>query len=556
MDSHLVAQLRSDLREAGFSLPALAALWGNTAELARQRGVFLPAQRVLAERAPSALSTIARVFALGEGVPAAELDRALPRLGSAGALRLGLVTGDKAGASADSAPLRAALSLTAVELPPQPVVAATTRTGNEDTADTAETAGMAGAHPGGVVSSWWILSDLDDALRQGPARPDHVMGVGGATRTLIAQIPPHAAARALDLGTGCGIVALYLAESGAGQVTATDISERALMLAAANAELNGYGGAIEFVLGSLFEPVTGREFDLMVSNPPFVITPRSEDEGERYDYRDGGMTGDELAATVVRGAPAHLAAGGQLVCLANWETEWGGHGLERVAGWVREAAIAHDTALDAWIVERDRVDTVQYAETWARDGGARPGQAAFDELLAEWLHDFGARRIVSVGLGAIHLRRATIAAPGNAADASVIHAEQATGQLAASGLGAAMAGAFAAGVGAARASDTEVLGTRWVRSPLVSEERTHVPGEESPSAIALTIAAPIGRRVAADTLLAAAVGVCDGELTLGQIADALATILEVDAAAAAEALAAGVRELSWLGMLSPKPAGR
>ena len=58
-------------------------------------------------------------------------------------------------------------------------------------------------------------------------------------------------------------------------------------------------------------------------------------------------------------------------------------------------------------------------------------------------------------------------------------------------------------------------------------------------------------QVQADTLLAAAVGACDGELTLGQIADALAQILEVDADACAEALTAGVRELVWFGMLAP-----
>ncbi|WP_244303345.1 hypothetical protein [Leucobacter coleopterorum] len=55
----------------------------------------------------------------------------------------------------------------------------------------------------------------------------------------------------------------------------------------------------------------------------------------------------------------------------------------------------------------------------------------------------------------------------------------------------------------------------------------------------------------ADPLLAAAVGACDGDLTLGQIADALATLLEVDAAAAEEALITSTRELVWMGILSP-----
>lgn len=536
VNSGLISQLRSDLLAARYSLSSLTTLWGRTAEEARRRGVFQPALRVLAQRKPAPNVTLGRVFLLGAAVSRRELDVALPTLGAAGAEALGLVAAipsapdaEHSGTSVDEAVLRATLSLNPVEFP------------DVEPADLEP----AGTHH----IEWWILSDLDDELRRGPAKPDHVMGVGGATRTLLAQVPPIRVARALDLGTGCGIVAMYLAHLGATHTIASDISERALTLARANAVLNGFGDRIEFRLGSLFEPVESERFDLIVSNPPFVITPRGDDEAERYEYRDGGMTGDELAATVVRSAVVHLAAGGSLVCLANWETEWGGHGLERVRGWIREAANMSGAALDAWVIERDRVDTAQYAETWARDGGARPGQAAFDELLTAWLDDFGARRVVSIGLGAIHIRRAGDANGDAAADASVIHAEQATGALASSGLGRALREAFDAGAAAARASSDTVLATRWVRAADVSEERIYTPGEESPSAITIVADVPIARRVTADTLLAAAVGVCDGELTLGQIADALATLLEIDADAAAEALVAGARELAWLGVL-------
>lgn len=518
-----ISQLQCDLTGARYSLASLVGLWGQAAEDARKRGVFAPARRVLARRDATPLVTLGRLFMLGEEVTRAELDAALPELSAAGAEEIGLVAahGDRM--------LRAALSLNPVEL-----------IGAADSASDA---------PG----EWWILSDLDDELRQGPALPDHVMGVGGATRTLLSQLPPVAGGSALDLGTGCGIAAMHLVHLGAERVVASDISERALALAAANAELNGFGGSIEFVKGSLFEPFAGKTFDLIVSNPPFVITPRKGKDEARYEYRDGGMTGDDLAATVVRQGPSFLAPGGALTCLANWETEWGGHGLERVRGWVRDAAMECGSSLDAWVLERDRVSTVQYAETWARDGGARPGQAAFEVMLNDWLTDFGERRIVSIGLGAIHVRRVAGDLPEgvSAADSTVIHAEQATGALATHGLGEALRAAFDAGSAAARVSDAAVLATRWVRDASVSEERVYVPGQESPSAMTLVTDLPIARRVTADTLLAAAVGVCDGELTLGQITDALAAILEVDAEAAGEALVAGVRELAWFGILAP-----
>lgn len=515
MDTALLLRLRADLAAADYRAATVSGLLGDGADAARLRGVFVPAERALAERDGSALALLVRLFLLGAAVTAAELDAALPALGAAGARELGLVAAEPGEASTDA--LRAALSL-------NPVAIADSR--SDEPVD------------------WWLLSDLDDQLRRGPARPDHVMGVGGATRSLIAQAPPGDVALSLDLGTGCGIVALHLALRG-GRVIATDISERALELAAANAVLNTLDHAIEFRRGDLFAPVHADRFDLILSNPPFVITPRAGD-GPIYEYRDGGLVGDALAAAVVRDGPALLVPGGTMLCLANWETPWGGNGLGRVHDWIA-AGVAGP--LTAWVIERDRVSPAQYAETWVRDGGARPGTAAFTELLSAWLDDFSERRVIGIGLGAIRIRREPETT--DPAPPSVVHVEQATGSLSAAGLGRDLEAAFAAGATAARMSDAEVLATHWIVSPAVTEERIHEPGHESPSALTLLTDRPIARRVAADPLLAAAVGASDGDLTLGQIADALATLLDVDAAAAREAVIAGARELAWLGMLSP-----
>ncbi|MCW2287708.1 methyltransferase family protein [Leucobacter luti] len=525
MESALLHRLRADLAAAEYQVTSVTALLGVAADAARLRGVFVPAQRALAEREHTPLALLVRLFLLGEAVTPVALDMALPELGAAGAQELGLIE-----EATDPDParthFRAALSLNPVTI-----------------VDSREAA----------PQQWWVLSDLDDQLRRGPARPDHVMGVGGATRSLIAQAPVGDVALALDLGTGCGIVALHLTLRG-GRVIATDISERALMLAAANAVLNGVEHSIEFRKGSLFAPVSSERFDLILSNPPFVITPRRGD-GPVYEYRDGGMVGDALAAAVVEHGPAQLVPGGTMLCLANWETPWGGNGLGRVTDWINASAAG---PLTAWVIERDRLTPVQYAETWARDGGARPGSAEFDDLLGAWLDDFAMRRIVSVGLGAIRIRRepeeaahtSTTTQPGTLTH-TIVHVEQATGALSTDALGRELEAAFTAGAIAARMSDEEVLATRWVVSNSVSEERIHEPGQESPSALTLVTDRPIARRVAADPLLAAAVGASDGELTLGQIADALATLLEVDPSAASEAVIAGARELAWLGMLAP-----
>lgn len=528
MDEALLDRLREDLDSADYGAAPVASILGDAADDARLRGVFSPARRVLKQAgAESKLANLIRLFLLGETVPALFIEDAFPRLGAQGAQELGLIEIGAQGCSA-------LLSLNPVELPDPK-----------------------GSSNNSAID-WWIISDLDDQLRRGPARPDHVMGVGGATRSLLAQLPFDASSvnileswSALDLGTGCGIVALHLARAGAQRVVATDISERALMMAKANARLNGRHEGIQFRLGDLFAPVAGEKFGFIASNPPFVITPRS-DEGaaERYEYRDGGMTGDALAERVVREAPAFLERGGTFLCLANWESPWGTNGLDRVRTWV-ESAPEESGALGAWVIERDRIDPERYAETWARDGGAKPGEPEFEQMVEAWLEDFAARHITAIGLGSIRIKRLE----GqewlgvNLGSHTSIRLEHASEPLSQSGLGGSLENTFLTGLAVDRMSDDEILDRHWLLTESVDEVREHAPGEEGPRAIWLRTARPIIRSVVADPLLAAAVGACDGELSLSQIADALATILEVEPKACADALVQGVRELVWLGML-------
>ncbi len=513
MKEELIDRLRADLIAADFNTATVRGVLGAAAEDARLRGVFAPARRVLHGLEPTRTGALISLFLLGGTVREEQIAHALSDTGVAGALELGLIERVEHGC-------RAALSLNPVEIVDSQL-----------------------AEP----ARWWIISDLDDQLRTGPARADHVMGVGGATRSLIAQAPLASEVDSLDLGTGCGVVALHLALRGS--VVATDISERALGFARANARLNDVRG-IEFLSGSLFEPLQARRFDLILSNPPFVVTPRT---GEAiYEYRDAGMVGDELAATVVRGSARHLRSGGTLLCLANWESPWGQDGLERVRGWIAEAEEGlQPGGLAAWVVERDRVSPARYAETWARDGGARPGTEEFEQLMEQWLADFADRRVAALGLGSIRIRRL----PDEAALPVPLHHVERAGGAFSERPGDPLARAFDTAINTVRWSDAAMLECRWVLDPGVAELREHRPGEEAPYSIVLTAEAGIARRVTADPLLAAAMGACDGELTLGQIAGALATLLEVDESAAAEALVEGVRELIWLGMIEPAPVG-
>lgn len=501
MSLSAVAALRTDLIAAGFTVDGLNALWGDQAAAALHRGQRVSAERALAG-VPAPLATLARLFVLGRAVPRGLAALALPTIGVPAAVGLGLLH-DADGAVAP-----------AVDLRPYGFV---------DALGPAE---------------WWIVSDLGELAVGGPLPVDHVLGVGGASTTLSGLMLQRPVRSALDLGTGCGIQALHAARH-AERVVATDISERALRLAALNAELNGVTG-IEFRLGSLFEPVAGEAFDHIVSNPPFVITPRADDV-PAYEYRDGGLEGDALVAAVVTGLAEHLAPGGVAQLLGNWEYRGAGDGLERVRGWV-DAAVH---PLDAWVVERETEDAAQYAETWIRDGGTRQGTPEFDRLVGAWLDDFAARDVREVGFGYLLLRRAE-GLP------SLRRFERRHGPLGANeaGLGTHLAACLTAHDAQAALDDAALSALRPIVAGDVTEERHLWPGADAPSAILLRQGGGFGRVISADTGLAALVGACDGELAVGAIVAALAELLEVDETALGAELLPAVRSLLVDGFLT------
>ena len=140
------------------------------------------------------------------------------------------------------------------------------------------------------------------------------------TETLVneALVRMPGARSVLDIGTGSGCIAVTLAHRlPVAAVTGVDISEAALKVARRNAEKNGV--PIEFLHGSLFEAVAGRQFDLIVSNPPYIPSGDMENlqpEVRDYDPRgalDGGLDGLEIYRRLVPDALTFLECGGWLL---------------------------------------------------------------------------------------------------------------------------------------------------------------------------------------------------------------------------------------------------
>ena len=467
----LLERLRADLSAAGFTVEGVESFLGPVAAAALRRDELLPAERhTRHDRSP--LGALVRLFALAVEVDFDAVDAALPSLGGDGLVELGLAA--RAGAA-----LRACADL-------RPY-------GDEEHA-------------------WWVASDLTHSPERGPLEPYHVVGVGGASVTLAQWAPRPRVARALDLGTGSGVQALHLV-SHAEHVVATDVSERALAFARFNAELAGVDW--ELRAGSMFEPVAGELFDLVVSNPPYVITPRSA-KVPVFDYRDGGASGDGIVEMIVRQVADHLVPGGIAHFIGNWEIPAGDDWTSRLRDWLG------GTGLDAWIVQRDVQDPAEYAATWARDGGHLPGSWVYEEMYAAWLDDFAARGVEGIGFGIVTLQKPAVE---REPFIDLVEVAGPVGQP----MGPSVLAGLRERTWLAEHSDAELLDCRLQAASDVTIERHYLPGGADPAAIVIRQGGGLRRTVRVGAAVAAAVDVADGELTLGQSLVAIASLLGDDA---------------------------
>ncbi|MXG89236.1 DUF7059 domain-containing protein [Nocardioides flavescens] len=485
----LPRKLREALLAADFTVDAVRELLGDVADGALLRNETTPALRRTA-RDTGPLATLTRLFLLQTTVSAEAADAALP----------GLVDRLVAEGVLDRS-----VSEVAARLDVRPY--------SSDDVDL------------------WVVSDLTPGLDGMAQRvgADHVLGISPAS-TSLAQLTLRApVGRALDLGTGCGVQALHLATH-ARSVVATDVNQRALGITRFNAALNEVGERVEVRDGSFFEPVRGERFDLIATNPPFVISPAT---GERLVYRDSGLPGDRVVEDIVRAAPTHLADGGVCQVLANWVVHRDQPWDERLAGWL-------DPTCDALVVQRETLDPAAYVELWLKDSGHHPATGGdggeyrrrYDTWLS-WLEEQG---VEAIGFGWINLRAA------GRAEGTARHAlwewpydvEQ----------------PIAPAIGDWLAADPEVGpdDTLTLRVDVV-QETVGAAGAEDPESIVLRQQRGFRRARTADTVTAGFVGACDGDLPVGAILDALAELLALDPAALREDQLPVVRELVDEGFL-------
>jgi release factor glutamine methyltransferase len=118
--------------------------------------------------------------------------------------------------------------------------------------------------------------------------------------------------KVLDICTGSGALAVTAALRGAQDVTAVDVSRRAVLTARVNARLNGV--RVRGVRGDLFSALSDERYDVIVSNPPYVPaeTDALPDRGPQRAW-DAGRDGRVLLDRILAEAPARLRPGGVLL---------------------------------------------------------------------------------------------------------------------------------------------------------------------------------------------------------------------------------------------------
>jgi methylase of polypeptide subunit release factors len=334
-DPRVLKALRAVFAEAGYTAEVVAE--------PRRLRMFLPA----AERIPlgdvdERLCALVQLFALGRPVPCEEVEAAL-------------------------AP---------VEL------------------DQLRRAGLVSRHGDRVLASYRLLphDGLLLAGDTGRQERDVVTAFTDPSITL-ARLTPRSPRRAmLDLGTGSGIEAL-LAAPHCREVTAVDINPRALAFAELNARLNGVEN-IRLLEGSWLEAVGDARFDLIVANPPYVVSPDDE-----FTYRDSPGGAGALMAQLCRAMPAHLDQGGVAIMLASWPHASRDDWASAPTAWVR------DTGCDALILGQGTVDPLTHATSWNVPPAHFLEPEALRQTVARWVGYYRESGIGAISFGAIVLRR-------------------------------------------------------------------------------------------------------------------------------------------------------
>jgi hypothetical protein len=224
-----------------------------------------------------------------------------------------------------------------------------------------------------------------------PAGKDFVTGVSASSITLVLLTVRQQSEEALDSGTGGGIQAMLAAQH-AHKVIGTDINPRALAFAKLAVRINGINN-IELREGSLFDPMIGQRFDLIVSQPPFVISP-----DHIKTFRDSGLPGDTFCEEIIRKVPDYLQEGGWASIMFSWGHRNDSHWSDRPQTWVE------GSGCDVWMIRARTDDVFSYAVQWVRGDGGERNKPSLNPL-ERWLAYYQKMGMETISTGVAVMRK-------------------------------------------------------------------------------------------------------------------------------------------------------
>jgi hypothetical protein len=249
------------------------------------------------------------------------------------------------------------------------------------------------------AAGFYCVRDFESWATGKPLASNYVLGVGKATLLLGQFTVRHKGEKVLDLGTGQGFQAATASDH-ASSVIATDINPRALNFAKLAYRINDIS-KVQLREGSFFEPVEAEKgtFDLLISNPPFVIAPPHD-----LAAIGGKWIGDSFVQSLIERSSEFLKEGGWANILCNWHHPTTDAWEDRPRAWIK------DRNVDAWLIRINLEDPRTYATHWLRESAAADAvdeEGNISNHLDTWLKYYESLNVGAISLGMVIMRKRT-----------------------------------------------------------------------------------------------------------------------------------------------------
>jgi SAM-dependent methyltransferase len=381
-----------------------------------------------------------------------------------------------------------------------------------------------------------------DQLTWDTERENALMPISGSSLDVANLMVRRPSRTSLDLGTGCGFLAALVAQQSE-QVYAVDLNPTAVKFADFNCRWNGLRN-VTCLEGSLIAPVRDQRFDLIVCNPPFIISPVSRKFAGQVRFKYSGQEGDEFCINLARETSQLLREDGYLNMMFEWLE------LEGEDWTTKLTKSFSGTGCDVWGMRMCSRTAEEYVTGWVADVEESPNFDA-EALYREGLRSFQQKKVEGVGMGVLTMRRCS-------GRPNFLWFDEAPEDLS-EPYGESIATIFDVRIHLSKRSDAVLLEEKFMVSADVGViQKSHLEkGHWEVTESELNSAGGLKYSYSgASPLLLKLVALMDGERTLGQVFERLCREEQLAMPEVVAKHLREIRELVWFGFLTPTSVGK